>query len=384
MEVVKSTYEMLLTRLVSERRRFDRNAERASQKRWDSIGKPIDGLGELERMISKIAGMTGDTDVKAGRRAVTVMCADNGVVGEGVTQTGQEITALVAENIASNRSAVCLMAQTAGADVFAVDVGIACEISSERLSPYRKSSLSSELPSSGIVAKGKIADKKVAFGTEDIAVCAAMTREQAALAVCRGIETAKELKDLGYQIIASGEMGIGNTTTASAAACCLTGLPPKEVTGRGAGLSSDGVLRKIRIVNQAISLHQPDASDALDVISKVGGYDIAAMTGLFIGGAIFGIPVIIDGVISAVSAVLADMLCSGCRDFMLASHLGKEPAASYLLKRLGLTPVIHAGLALGEGTGAVLLLPLLDAALKIYTENITFEDINMDAYERMD
>ena len=135
LEVVKSTYEMLLTRLVSERRRFDRNAERASQKRWDSIGKPIDGLGELERMISKIAGMTGDADVKADRRAVAVMCADNGVVGEGVTQTGQEITALVAENIASHRSAVCLMAQTAGADVFAVDVGIACEISSERLSP---------------------------------------------------------------------------------------------------------------------------------------------------------------------------------------------------------------------------------------------------------
>lgn len=380
----KGTYETLLIRLIAERRQFDRQAERESQIRWDSIGKPIDGLGRLEKMISKIAGMTGTADVRNDRRAVAVMCADNGVVAEGVTQTGQEITALVAETIAEHRSAVCLMAQAAGADVFAVDIGIVCEIPSEKLSPYRESSLSAELPPSGIVMSGKIADKKIASGTENIAEQAAMSREQAACAVCRGIETVKELKDLGYQMIASGEMGIGNTTTSSAAACCLTGLPPEQVTGRGAGLAPEGVLHKIDVVNRAISLHRPDASDALDVLSKVGGYDIAGMTGLFIGGAIFGIPVIIDGVISAVSAVLADLLCPGCRDFMLASHLGKEPAAAPLLERLGLIPVIHAQLALGEGTGAVTLLPLLDTALRVYAENITFEDIDMDAYERMD
>lgn len=380
----KGVYEALLDRLISERRQFDRKAEQDSQKRWDSIGKPIDGLGLLEKMVSRIAGMTGNIDVRADRRAVAVMCADNGVVAEGVTQTGQEITALVAENIAEDRSSVCMMARAARADVFAVDLGIAHEVSREKMSSICDSVLSAELPPSGAVTHGKIADKKIAFGTGNIAVQAAMTREQAAYAVCRGIETVKELKNMGYQIIASGEMGIGNTTTSSAAACCLTGLTPEQTTGHGAGLSAEGVLHKTEVVRRACALHRPDASDALDVISKVGGYDMAGMTGLFIGGAIFGIPVIIDGVISAVSAVLADILCPGCRAFMLASHLGKEPAAAPLLERLELIPVIRAELALGEGTGAVTLLPLLDMALCIYSENITFEDIHMDSYQRMD
>ncbi len=419
-------YEIFLAELISCSRVFDREAEAESRRRWDRIGKPIDGLGKLETMVSKIAGMTGTPDVKIRRKAVAVMCGDHGVVAEGVTQTGQEVTALVAEHIAGGTSAVCLMARAAGADVFAADLGIACEFSSEWNSMARESVLSAGsedsfadvkkerprgpersrglvkegcgtadfadesfdhkkfiLSPSGRLAPGKIAGKKVSKGTENMMRKPAMTREQAALAVCRGVETAVELAQMGYDIIVTGEMGIGNTTAASAAACCICGLTPEEAVGRGAGLSKEGLMRKTGAVRGDLSLHRPNAEDALDVLSKVGGYDIAGMTGLFLGGAVCGIPVVVDGVISAVSAALAWRLCPDCREFMLASHLGKEPAMKPLLDMLGLSPVICADLALGEGTGGTALLPLLDMALYVYKENVTFEDIHMDAYERM-
>ena len=387
------TYEEYLKLLISCCRSFDRKAEEACRHRWDSIGKPIDGLGLLEVMTARIAGMTGDPEVRLRKKAVAVMCGDHGVVAEGVTQTGQEITALVAENIAAGTSSVCLMAQVAGADVFAADIGIACEYGNKWKITPEESVLKKMLPAgdgdfclppSGRLATGRIAGKKVAAGTGHLSREPAMTSEPAALAVCRGIEAAAELKEQGYDIIVTGEMGIGNTTPASAAACCLCGMKPEEATGRGAGLTREGLKRKISVVKRALEIHRPDPEDALDVLSKVGGFDLAGMTGLFLGGALCGIPVVIDGVISAASAALACRLNPGCRDFMLASHQGKEPAMEQLLKITGQEPVIRAGLALGEGTGGTALLPLLDMALAVYGENVTFEDIRMDAYERME
>lgn len=380
---MQGKYERILSEAVGRRQDFDRGAADECQRRWDGIGKPIDGLGDFERMIAKIAGMRGTPDVRLVRKAVAVMCADNGVVREGVTQTGQEVTALVSENIAGGTSSVCLMARAAGAEVYAADVGVASDFPDSLLSGRRPSVLSEELPPSGQMERGKIADKKVASGTGDIFLEPAMTREQAALAVCRGIEAAGELAGMGTDIFAVGEMGIGNTTTAGACASCLTGLPPEAVTGRGAGLTSEGVRRKAEVIRHALSLHKPDPSDPLDIISKVGGFEIAGMTGLFLGGAVFGIPAVLDGVISSVAAVLAEEICPGSRDFMLASHEGKEPAAAPLLQRLKLKPVIRADLALGEGTGAVALFPLLDLALSVYSENVTFDDIHMEAYQRL-
>lgn len=379
----KGKYENVLLNLLQKKRTFDREAADECRQRWDRIGKPIDGLGDFEKMTAKIAGMTGSPDISLKRRAVAVMCGDNGVVREGVTQTGWEVTARVAENIAAGISSVCLMAGTAGADVFAADIGIAEKYSRDLQTPPEPSVLSSDLPPSGKISAGRIAGKKVAFGTGNIFIEPAMTREQAALAVCRGVETAEELAERGVRIIASAEMGIGNTTTSGAVASCLTGLSPEQTAGRGAGLTAEGMRRKAEVIRCALELHHPKKSDALDVLSKVGGYDIAGMTGLFLGGAIRGIPVIVDGVVSAAAAVLASVLCPGCEDFMLASHEGREPAAGPLLLRLGLRPVIHADLALGEGTGAVMLFPLLDMALSVYSENITFEEIRIDAYRRM-
>ncbi len=379
----EENWESILRELLQRRRAFDREASESCRERWDRIAKPIDGLGDLEQMTAKIAGMTGSADIRIGCRAVAVMCGDNGVVRQGVTQTGQEVTARVAENIAAGISSVCLMARAAGAEVFAADLGVAAEFEENLRTVPQPSVLSAGLPPSGRMEKGRIADKKVAAGTGDIFCEPAMTREQAALAVCRGIEAAGELADQGIQIIASGEMGIGNTTTAGAVAACLENLSPEQTAGRGAGLSAAGVRRKAEVIRQALALHRPDSSDALDVLSKIGGYDIAGMTGLFVGGALFGIPVVVDGAVSAAAAALAALLCPGCEDFMLASHEGREPASGLLLKRLGLKPVIHAGLALGEGTGAVMLFPLLDLALSLYAENITFEEVDIDAYQRL-
>lgn len=379
-------YETQLNNIIAKRRRPDRRAAENSRRRWDNIGKPVDGLGELEQMITKIAAMTGEILPDLRKRAVVVLCGDHGVTAEGVTQTGQEVTAIVAENTASGRSSVCFMSRTAGADVFTVDMGIAGELPREILSERAESVLSS-FPPSGRLKTGRIAVKKTSEhvrGTGNIALEPAMTREEAALSVCRGIECAAELKKKGYGIIVTGEMGIGNTTPASAIACCVSGMDIEEAVGRGAGLSDEGLQRKKDAVRRALLLHTPDPRDPLDILAKTGGYEIAAMTGLFIGGAVCGIPVVIDGVISAAASVLADLLCPGCRDFMLASHLGKEPAASRLLDILELKPVIHAELALGEGTGGVLLLPLLDAAMNVYRNNVTFEDISVEAYQRID
>jgi nicotinate-nucleotide--dimethylbenzimidazole phosphoribosyltransferase len=212
----------------------------------------------------------------------------------------------------------------------------------------------------------------------------AMSCEEACKAVIAGIETVRRLADMGYNIIASGEMGIGNTTPTAAITCVLTGLTPDEITGRGAGLSDEGLVRKKAVIKKALHINQPDKSDAIDVLSKVGGLEIAGMTGLFLGGALCRIPVIIDVSVSSAAAVLASMLCPAASDYMLASNLGKEPTAVHLNRLLGARPVICADMALGEGSGAVMLFPLLDMALNVYRRNNTFDDINITAYERFD
>lgn len=336
---------------------FDKYAEQDSKSRWNSIAKPIGGLGLLEDMISKIAGIRGTSQVSLEHRDVVIMCADNGVVCEGVSQSDSSVTAAVAKEIAAGRSSVNLLSRQFGADVTAVDIGMCSDVDDRR-----------------------IINRKIAYGTANIAAGPAMSIEQAKQAVNAGIDIAKLLCEHGTDIIITGEMGIGNTTTSAAISAVILDMPPENVTGRGAGIDTDGMSRKISVIDRAIKLNQPDKSDPFDLISKLGGFDIAGMVGLFLGGARFGIPVVIDGVISAVSACLAEMIEPGCRDFMLPSHVSNEPAARLLLERLGLKAPITAGLHLGEGTGGVMLLPLLDGALAVYNGAHRFDDMNMERY----
>ena len=199
----------------------------------------------------------------------------------------------------------------------------------------------------------------------------AMTREQAIKGIEAGIAMAQELKEKGYQVLATGEMGIGNTTTSSAVASVLLGKPVEDMTGRGAGLSGEGLLRKINAIKKAIALNNPDRSDAIDVLAKVGGYDIAGMTGVYIGGAALGMPVVMDGFISCVAALVAVKICPQISDYIIASHVSKEPAAHMILKELDKEAVIHAGMCLGEGTGAVTLFPLIDLSCAVYNSMST-------------
>lgn len=335
----------------------DEDAMRRSADHWNRVAKPIGSFGGLERAVTRIAGLTGDEDVRVDRRCALVMCADNGVVAQGVSQTGPEVTAVIAGQIAQGVSSVNRVSAPAKVDCFSVDVGMARP---------------SDVP--GVI------DRNVARGTGDISLGPAMRREQAVEAMQVGIELVGEFKGRGYQIIASGEMGIGNTTTSSAMCAAFFGLPASLVAGRGAGLSDAGLERKVAAIERALQANAPDPGDALDVLSKLGGFDIAALAGLFIGGAVHRVPVIVDGFISALSAYTAMRLAPGCTCAMLASHVSAEPAAARLLAELGLEPVIHAGLRLGEGTGAVCLLPLLDMALSLY-RGTTFEAAGIEAYE---
>ena len=333
---------------------LDKIAIESAQERWNGIAKPVGSLGLLENIVCSLAGIQRTADVKADRRAVLVFCADNGVVAQGVASTPQEITAVMSGFIAQGRSTVGIMAKEAHADVIAVDVGVCRR-----------------------VGEPNMLDRHVANGTADMTQGPAMSREQAEQAIQTGIDMVHECKANGYQILVTGEMGIGNTTTSSAVASVLLGIPANETTGPGAGLNSAGLARKLHAVQKAIDLNKPNPNDALDVLSKVGGFDIAAMAGAFIGGAIYDIPVVIDGVISATAALAAVNLCPGAQNCMIASHISEEPASQRILDRLNLSAILRAQMRLGEGTGAVVILPLIDMALSVYRNLMTFQDIGM-------
>lgn len=332
---------------------------------WDKIAKPLNSLGWLEDAVVKIAGIQRSPAVCLDKKGVTVFCADNGIVEEGVTQTGQEVTAVVAENLAVGKSCVCIMAEQARAAVIPVDIGV-----KNRLSAYG-------------TGKYPVRNCRLMPGTRNFMKEPAMERQTAVKAVEIGVALVRELKEEGVQILATGEMGIGNTTTSSAVLSVLLGVEPERVTGRGAGLSDEGLWRKLAVIRQGIALWKPDREDVLDVLAKVGGLDLAGLTGVFLGGARYGIPVVIDGLISGTAALAAAKLCPLAAEYMLASHCSAEPAGEMVLEALGLKPIIYGNLCLGEGTGAVALFPLLDMAAAVYGKMATFAQIHVEEYQHL-
>ena len=331
------------------------NAKEQAQYRWDHVAKPLHSLGRLEDMIVQIADIQQTADVRIDKRCALVFCGDHGVVAEGVSQSGSEVTALVAKSIADGTANINLMAGVSGTDVFAVDMGMIT-------------------PVSGTI------DCRMASGTQNMARGPAMTRSQAEQALQAGIDLIGDMKAQGYQLVATGEMGIGNTTASTALACALLGCSPDELTGRGAGLSDAGLERKRSAITRALAINQPDAADPIDALARVGGFEIAGMAGAFLGGAKHRVPIIMDGVISAVAALIAARINPDARAYMLPSHMSREPAMVRIMDELVLSPILHADMALGEGTGAVAVIPLLDMALRVYHGPHTFDDLGMDAY----
>lgn len=338
----------------------DRKSMEEAKMRWRTVGKPLFSLGKLEDAVIRMAGIKGTASYTLGKKALVILCADNGVVEEGVTQTGQEVTAVVTENFTRKAASVTLMAEVAGVDVFPVDIGVARDVDHVTKPEY-----------------------KVAYGTKNMTREPAMTREEAEQAILIGIRLVKDLAEKGYDIIATGEMGIGNTTTSSAVVSVLLDRDPEEVTGRGAGLTTDGLHRKVEAIRKAVQVNAPDPEDAVDVLAKVGGLDIAGLAGVFLGGAICHIPVVIDGFISSAAALCAAQIAPEAADYMMPSHRSGEPAGGMVLEALDLSPFIECGMSLGEGSGAVAVIPLLEMGLEVYNRMGTFDEIKIEQYEEL-
>lgn len=325
----------------------------------DRVAKPLDGLGRFEVFIAQIGAIQGTEQIDISKKAVIIMCADNGIVAEGISQSGQEVTLAVVKNMAQKKSSVGIMAEAIGADTIPVDIGVNNKI---------------KIPG--------ILDKKIRLGTRNFRNEPAMTEEEAIRAIFTGIEIVGACKEKGYKILATGEMGIGNTTTSSAVAAALLHCEVAQVTGRGAGLCDEKLKHKQNIIAEALKKYKLKGADALQILETVGGLDIAGLTGVCIGGALYHVPIVLDGVISMVAALLAERIVPGTKDYLIASHKGKEPAVDWVKKELKVEPVIDGNMALGEGTGAVMMFSLLDIALSVYQNRTTFSDLEIEQYER--
>jgi nicotinate-nucleotide--dimethylbenzimidazole phosphoribosyltransferase len=350
----------LLEKTIGAIRPADRNAAAAARAREDDLTKPRGSLGLLEDVAVKVAGMQGTPRPRLGPGAVFVMAGDHGVVAEGVSLYPQEVTAQMVANFLSGGAAINVLARAAGARVVVTDAGVAAD-----------------LPSApGLYAR------KIGRGTGNIARGPAMSRDEARRAVEAGIEVFEaEYAQEAFSIAATGDMGIGNTTPSAAIAAALTGLSPRELAGRGTGIDDEGLARKIAAIEKALSVNRPDPKDALDVLSKVGGFEIGAIAGVCLAAAARRMPVVVDGFISTAGALVAAGLSPDAKDYMLAAHASTEGCHREMLRKLGLEPLLDLGLHLGEGTGSALAFPLCVAACRVLDEMATFSEAGVSDKE---
>jgi nicotinate-nucleotide--dimethylbenzimidazole phosphoribosyltransferase len=329
---------------------LDEAAMQAAQARQDQLTKPRGSLGRLETLSLQLAGITGQALPCVERKAVIVLAGDHGITAEGVSAYPAEVTAQMVLNFLQGGAAVNVLARQAGARFVVADVGVAADL------PHHPHLLR----------------HKIARGTANFVRGPAMTREQAARAVEIGIEIVAGEVACGLDLVATGEMGIGNTTPASAIAAVYTGLPVERVTGRGTGVDNAGLAHKVQVIERALARHQPDAADALGVLAAVGGFEIGAIAGVCLAAAAHRVPVVVDGFISASGALIAAALCPAATSYFIASHLSVERGHAPLWQALGLHPLLDMDLRLGEGTGAVLAFHLVEAACRILAEMATF------------
>ena len=344
----------------------DKEIQRKAKKRIDSLAKPLGSLGKLEDIAIKVTGITGNIKNSFKKKCVLIFCSDNGVYKEGIASTPQYVTIAQTINFTKGLSGVGVIAKQNGSDLMVIDVGI-----------------NSSLKIPGVI------DKKIRKSTSNILKGPAMTKEECIDAILIGIESVKEAVENGYEILGVGEMGIANTTTSSAVLISLLDCSIEEAVGKGAGLTNDAFNKKKDIIRQALEINKPDKNDPIDVLTKVGGFDIAAMTGVFIGAAYYKIPVVIDGLISVVAALCAYRLNNKCRDYMFTSHISKEIGFKTAMSELGLSSILDLNMGLGEGSGCPLAFSIMDSACAVMNNMATFEEaeINdkyLDELKRLD
>ncbi len=333
----------------------DEKAMAAARNRQAALAKPPGSLGRLEELSVRLAGITGRVKNTIGQKTLLVFCADNGVVCEGVAGTPQSVTRAQTVNLARGRTGAAVLAKQFGCSVRVCDVGV-----------------------NATITDPLVISRKIAFGTKNITAGPAMTEEQALQAILTGAELAAEAARSGADVIGVGEMGIGNTTTAAAVLAVLTGSRAKDVAGRGAGLTDEAFAKKIAVIERAIRVNRPDPDDVTDVLCKVGGFDIAAMCGAFLGAARMRVPAVIDGFISAAAALCAVRLCKDVRACLIPSHASFEKGARVAMEALRLEPLFDLGMRLGEGSGCPIAMMLLDAACAVMNDMATFEEAAID------
>jgi len=323
-----------------------------AQRRLDQLTKPLGSLGRLEAIAKQIVGIRRDLRPRLAEKVIITMAADHGVAAEGVSAYPQAVTAQMVANFLRGGAGINVLARHAGARIVVVDMGVAA-----RLSPHPR-----------------LLSRKIREGTSNFALGPAMTREEACAAIAAGCGIARREIERGADLIGTGDMGIGNTTSSSAITAAITAQPVAHVTGVGTGIDERTHARKLAVIQRALEQHRPDPSDALDVLAKVGGFEIAGLVGVILATAAARRPVVLDGFISGAAALIADGLAPTVRGYLIASHRSQEPGHRLMLEHLRLAPLLDLDLRLGEGTGAALAMPLIEAACRVLNEMATFEE----------
>ncbi|MDD7794991.1 nicotinate-nucleotide--dimethylbenzimidazole phosphoribosyltransferase [Clostridium sp. 'White wine YQ'] len=340
---------------------MNKNAMLQAKEKLDNLIKPIGSLGELENIAIKFAGITGKVENQINKKAIVIFSSDNGVCEEGVASAPQSVTAMQTINFLRGITGIGVLARVNNCDLKVIDIGIKEEINYP-----------------GLIIK------KIRKGTSNIARGEAMTIEEANEAINTGIEIAYDLKKQGYDIIGTGEMGIGNTTSSSSVLIALTNCSIDEAVGRGAGLKDDQLTLKKQVIEKVIQINSPIKEDPMDVLHKVGGFDIAGMVGLYLGAKKYELPIVIDGYISAVAALIAYRIDPETKDYMFPSHISKEQGYNIAMNELGLNPMLNLSMRLGEGSGCPLAINIIENSLKIINEMGTFEEGNVDIKDYKD
>ncbi len=351
-ELLSNTIEMI--------RPLDEGAMAEARARQDILTKPQGSLGRLEELSIQLAGIQGTRTPQIRHKAIITMAGDHGVVAEGVGNWPQEVTAQMVYNFLGGGAGINVIARQVGARIIVVDMGVASEL---KPAP-------------------QLLSRKIAPGTKNMSSGAAMTGEQAVKAVETGIEIVAGEVAKGLDIVGTGDMGIGNTTASSAVCAVFTGEPIAAVTGRGTGITDEQLAHKVEVIERALAANRPDPKQPLDVLAKVGGFEIGGLVGVMLAAAAHHIPVVIDGFISGAAALIATALSPGLKPFLIAAHLSAEPGHALLLKYLGLEPLLYLGMRLGEGSGAALGISLCETAARILTEMSTFDEAGVS--ERSD
>ncbi|HOK62692.1 MAG TPA: nicotinate-nucleotide--dimethylbenzimidazole phosphoribosyltransferase [Soehngenia sp.] len=334
---------------------LDEEAMNQAKKRWDSLVKPIGSLGLMEEITIRLAGIYRTTDFDIDKRAVVVMASDNGVVEENVASSPQIFTKILAEKMAKGMTGVSVMSKAVDADVIVVDIGI-----------------------NGDVKEKNVINRKIRYGTDNFTKAPAMTYDETIKAIEIGIEIADDLFNKGYKILGTGEVGIGNTTTSAAIIKTITDFPIDDIVGKGAGITDEQLVLKKKAIIKAIELHKPNRLDVIDVLSKVGGLDIAGLVGVYLSGAKNSKPVVMDGFISQAAALCAIKLDERVKDYIIPSHLSKEPGAKFVFNEIGLKPMLDLSMRLGEGTGCPLAFQIIDTSIYTLNNMATFEEAEME------